>query len=666
MPVDSANIHFNEQGTPVSSDFGDVYFSNENGLEESQYVFLQHNNIPQRWQSFTRDNFVICETGFGTGLNFLLTWAAYRAEKIRPTFRLHFISTEKFPIAKVDLENALAHWPDLAPLAKELLAQYPMPEGGCHRLLFDKGQVTLDLWIGDIQNTLPQISMRKDSRVDAWYLDGFAPSKNPEMWTETLFSNMARLSHEDTTVATFTAAGLVKRGLINAGFQVQKVRGFGRKREMLQGRWRPTCPQERIFYQYQLERNCGPWYRQSAEAQEITIIGAGLAGASLALTLVQMGKQVKLYYQDEDFAQGASGNIIGGFYPHLTADYSIQSQFYALAFQFALNQYRQLFKQGYHFDHDWCGVFFPSFNEVMEKRHQNLVAKNVWCESLVYPISHQDAVTIVGLDMPYDGLFIPHGGWIKPPALVSAMLAKASASGFLQLFPNHKLESLSYDGKWQLQWSQKPDTDAPVVVIANGHEVSTIPQLACFSFSATRGQVEHLQSTTPLDKLQAVVCHKGYLTPACHGEHAMGSTYVKNDTSLVYRGKEQQQNLDTLQKALSSCDWVEQVKASNTGRAAIRCTTPDHLPLVGAVADLQQQKVQFAKYNKHHFVAEVPADLKGLYVFSGLGSRGLCTAPILAELLASQITGKHLPLSADMQAMLNPNRFMIRDLIRGK
>ncbi|XOV81297.1 MAG: bifunctional tRNA (5-methylaminomethyl-2-thiouridine)(34)-methyltransferase MnmD/FAD-dependent 5-carboxymethylaminomethyl-2-thiouridine(34) oxidoreductase MnmC [Aestuariibacter sp.] len=677
MPVKSANLHFNEQGTPVSSDFGDVYFSNDDGLKESQYVFLQHNDIPARWATHNRPEFVILETGFGTGLNFLLTWAAFRQVTTEQQFRLHFISTEKFPIARSDLQSALQSWPELALLSDALLDQYPMHESGCHRLLFDNGDIILDLWIGDILDSLPKLSSPSDGLVDAWYLDGFAPSKNPQMWTDELFRQMCRLSRNECTVATFTAAGVVKRGLISAGFNVTKAPGFGRKRDMLQGIWQPKLPPTPRMRKLWLERHLGPWQRSALNAarspdgqpseQPISIIGAGIAGASLALALTELGKTVTLYWQDKEPAQGASGNISGGFYPLLTADHSIQAQFYTLAFQFALNRYRQLMSAGYVFDHDFCGVYFPSFREPVAKRQQNLLDKDVWSHDLVHYVPAQQASSLVGLHMPYEGLFIPNGGWINPPSLVRAYLDKAKSTGLLQLLPNHQLQSLQSDNGWRLHWQDGSSSFAQSVIIANGHQSRTLPELQELPLSITRGQVEYVPSQGAISKVKRVVCHKGYLTPACNGFHALGSTYIKDDDSVRYRMEEQHMNIATLQSALQQCDWVNGIPTIEHGRAAIRCTTPDHLPLVGAVPDIAAQKVQYAELSKKKQPQNnSPIELRGLYMFTGLGSRGLCTAPILAELLASQICGKPLPLSTDMQAMVSPNRFLIRDLIRGK
>lgn len=180
--IQPANLEFNAEGTPVSRDFDDVYFSNDNGLEETRYVFLGGNHLEARFPEHPHPLFVVAESGFGTGLNFLTLWQAFdqfrEAHPQAQLQRLHFISFEKFPLTRADLALAHQHWPELAPWAEQLQAQWPLPLPGCHRLLLDEGHVTLDLWFGDINELTSQLDDSLNQKVDAWFLDGFAPAKN--------------------------------------------------------------------------------------------------------------------------------------------------------------------------------------------------------------------------------------------------------------------------------------------------------------------------------------------------------------------------------------------------------------------------------------------------------------------------------------------------------
>ncbi|WP_102796784.1 bifunctional tRNA (5-methylaminomethyl-2-thiouridine)(34)-methyltransferase MnmD/FAD-dependent 5-carboxymethylaminomethyl-2-thiouridine(34) oxidoreductase MnmC [Bowmanella denitrificans] len=659
MAIQTAQIDFNEQGTPVANAFDDVYFSNANGLEETRYVFLHNNQIPQRWQQWQNAHFIIAETGFGTGLNFLASLAAFADFRVNhpssPLKRLYFISTEKFPLSQGDLQQALNHWPVLAEYSQALLNNYPHLTAGCHRLLFTlyDADVVLDLWLGDLHELLVQWHCPPTGLVDAWFLDGFAPSKNPDMWTEQLFTHMATLGKQDCTFATFTAAGFVRRGLQQAGFAVEKRQGFGHKRDMLAGYLPSKLPQA----------DNQPWYfRRTAAHKQVAIIGAGLAGANLAYSLCQKGYQVCLY--SKAIADGASGNRQGGFYPQLHVDDNLSSRFMAQAFGFARRRYAELLTSQ-TVDHDFCGVLQIAFNAALKDKQQKLVQKGHWPANLLKPIDSRAASDIAGLDIPYPALFIQDGGWLDPAGLTQALLQTCGDN--LQIIQGKVLEELVHqDGQWQLHWQDGSHNHHPLVVLATGAESVHLPLLHNLPLRPVRGQVEHIPSLPAYTKLKTVLCHKGYMTPALNGRHAMGSTYIKQDMLCDYRSTEAEQNLAIHQQAMAGCDWAGQLITDGQGRASVRLGLPDHLPLVGAMPDLPAQSMSYANL----YLGKAPqgyaqaTDLPGLYLLMGLGSRGLCTAPLLAEMLASQLAGEPLPLDNATLAALSPNRFLIRDCQR--
>ncbi|MAI62100.1 MAG: hypothetical protein CBB87_06360 [Micavibrio sp. TMED27] len=217
-------------GTPRSKEFDDVYFSVENGLAETRYVFLKGNDLPNAWSG--RDRFVIAETGFGTGLNFLAAWKMFE-DTAEDGQELDFISVEKFPLDRQEIALYLQRWGDeFDGYLERMLEIYPALIPGFHRLNLND-HVRLTLIVDDVNYAFSHI----DAKVDAWFLDGFKPSTNPDMWSETVFENMARLSNIGSSFATFTAAGAVRRGLKSVGFDVEKVPGFGSKRDMSVGRY---------------------------------------------------------------------------------------------------------------------------------------------------------------------------------------------------------------------------------------------------------------------------------------------------------------------------------------------------------------------------------------------------------------------------------------------
>lgn len=240
-----ASLYWQSDGTPVSELFEDIYFSSGEGLAETQHVFIGGNHLPERWQCFSQDSFVIGETGFGTGLNFLAVWAAFKTFRqehpAHPLKKLRFVSVEKFPVMPADLEKAYQRLPELSLLSQELISRYPKIEKGCHQVELGNGEILLELWFSDVQEMMTKrislLNRKTYPEINAWFLDGFAPSKNPQMWQQSLFDNIAQQSKEGTSIATFTAAGFVRRGLISAGFNMKKAKGFGRKKDMLTGQY---------------------------------------------------------------------------------------------------------------------------------------------------------------------------------------------------------------------------------------------------------------------------------------------------------------------------------------------------------------------------------------------------------------------------------------------
>ncbi|WMC09275.1 bifunctional tRNA (5-methylaminomethyl-2-thiouridine)(34)-methyltransferase MnmD/FAD-dependent 5-carboxymethylaminomethyl-2-thiouridine(34) oxidoreductase MnmC [Oceanimonas pelagia] len=653
--ITTARLDWNDQGTPVATAFDDVYFSNDNGLAETRYVFLGNNGLPQRFADHDRELFVVAETGFGTGLNFLATWQAFADYKRQHpqgnTRRLHFISVEKFPLSRDDLQLALRQWPELTILSEHLLAEYPVLVDGCHRLQLAE-DVCLDLWLGDVAEVLPQMDAGLAGRVDAWYLDGFAPGKNPEMWTPELFAQLARLARSGATLATFTAAGFVRRGLIEAGFDVKRVKGFGRKREMLAGHRRSDvrapCP--------------APWYwRRPGLGEHTLIVGAGVAGAALARSLGRRGQRVTLLEQAGAPAQGASGNRQGAIYPLLNGDHDTLSQFYLPAFLYGRRALERLARRQ-PFTHDWCGVVQLAHDDKSGNKIDKLMA-GAFPFELVQPLSAEEVNNTTGIEANLPGVAYPLGGWVCPYELTAALLADA---GEIDCHFNTRVISLARNHEgWQVQTESGQSFSADNVVLANGHALTALAQTEDLALYPVRGQVNHQPSTPALTKLSTVVCYEGYLTPAWQGLHCVGASYDRRDAGLDYRNTDEADNLIKLQTTLPA---LGELKASpGEGRVGIRAACRDHLPLAGAAPDRPAQLADYADMPRRAGQAlPLAADHAGLYVLSGLGSRGMCSAPLLAELLASQILNEPLPLGRELLDALNPNRHWLRKLLKGK
>ncbi len=656
--VPSASINWQDQ-TPSSTDFNDIYYSREHGLAESRHVFLQQNRIPERFQSHCDDSFCVVETGFGSGLNFLATWQAwhnYQAAKPR----LHFISIEQYPLTKTDLRKALANWPELADFSNALIAQYPAPLPGVHRLVFADGEVTLDLYYEEVLDALTELSQNPTPIANAWYLDGFSPDKNSAMWRDAVFIKMSLCSKDDATVGTFTAAGFVRRGLAGAGFSMEKTPGFGRKREQLRGDFlhRPAKPAPGFT----------PWHHLVSDAKptRCIVLGAGLAGASAAAALAERGVCVTVL-EKNTVASAASGNQQGILYTRLSLKHSPLQDFALHSFGFAVRHYQRLFAQHQlepERDGQLCGSFHPQHDNGFLDQ---LAPRLATLPEIAQVLSAQQASAILGVEQTQAGIFFPLSGWLNPQAVCRALLDHPlihlqEHCGALSLSNVNKQWNL-YDDKQQMIAS------AGHVVVATGNGAAQEPWLSWLPLRAIRGQVSHIPAQS-LPPIHSALCAKGYIAPARAGVHCIGASFDIDDTDLTLRKSDHRANLDKLAAAIPA--WQDSINALNPrqleGRAALRCTSPDYLPIVGAVPDRTAFLHDYGALRKNARTAinRPSSYLPGLYISTAHGSRGLTSTPLAGQLLASMICGEPLPLPGYLQQALAPGRFIMRDLARNR
>ncbi len=664
--IKNAELGWNESGTPVSDQFDDVYFSNVNGLEETRYVFLKKNHLPERWQEFDQRRFVIGETGFGTGLNFLAVWQWFsefrRAHPEATLKELHFVSFEKYPLSQADLKKAHQAWPELAAYAEQLQKHYPPAVPECHRIVLEDGAITLDLWFGDIKDCMPQVPYGESGLVDAWFLDGFAPSKNPEMWNQDLFNGMAKLAKLDCTVATFTAAGFVRRGLMEAGFSMTKVKGFGTKREMIAG----------VMEQRHTLSNHLPWFNRAAASQHdsIAIIGGGIASAALAKALNRRGQNVTLYCKDTQPAEGASGNRQGAVYPLLNGSHTGVSRVFAPAFLFARQFVEQAATQ-IRFDHDWCGVTQLMWDDKSTAKLERILEGN-FTPDLVQKLSAEETNQTLGLPVDMASLHYPLGGWLCPAELTRGLVEHLKKEENFEAKFGHTVETLTWNESSQV-WiltANGQQFEHNTVVIANGHEFQTLHQTADLPMGQVKGQVSHAPSNDTIAKLKTVLCYDGYMTPVNpNNQHlCIGASYDRNHLDYEFDANAQQDNLDKLVKCIPNQTWTKNVDTTgNLSRQGIRCVSRDHLPFVGNVADFEIVKNQYTElHNQKAEDVEPIHHYPNLFCLLGLGSRGLSSAPLMAEILASQICGDPLPMPVDVLTELHPSRMWVRKLRKGK
>lgn len=545
--------------------------------------------------------------------------------------------------------------PELAPWAEQLQAQWPPHLGGCHRLLLDGGRVTLDLWLGDINDLTDKLDDSMNQKVDAWFLDGFAPAKNPDMWSQHLFNAMARLARPGATLATFTSAGFVRRGLQEAGFTMQKTKGFGRKRDMLVGRMDQTLE---IPAQT-------PWFSRSAStSREVAIVGGGIASALLSLALLHRGWQVTLYCADDAPAKGASGNRQGALYPLLSAHDPALSQFFPAAFTFARRLYDAL---PVAFDHDWCGVTQLGWDEKSQQKIAHMLSLGLPLE-IARAVNAQQITETAGVDTGCDGIHYPLGGWLCPADLTTAAIALAQSRG-LTVHYSRQVASLHHTEHWNLHFTTGDVAQHTCVVLANGHPISQFNQTEKLPLYPVGGQVSHIPTSPALEKLQQVLCYDGYLTPQnpSNGHHCIGASYHRGETDMRYSEDDQQQNRQRLLNCFPQADWAKEVDISaGDARCGVRCATRDHLPMAGNVPDYEATLEAYQDLAENRDTEVSAPVYTQLFMLGGLGSRGLCSAPLLAEVLAAQMSDEPVPLDSVTLAGLNPNRLWVRKLLKGK
>ncbi|RON53573.1 bifunctional tRNA (5-methylaminomethyl-2-thiouridine)(34)-methyltransferase MnmD/FAD-dependent 5-carboxymethylaminomethyl-2-thiouridine(34) oxidoreductase MnmC [Pseudomonas frederiksbergensis] len=652
----NAQLDWDDQGRPYSRVFDDVYFSDLSGLDETRYVFIEQNRLKERFAALPADGrLVIGETGFGTGLNFLCAWQLFEEQAVAGA-RLHFVSVEKYPLTAPDLKRALALWPELKPFADQLLAQYVAIHQGFQRLVMDNGRVTLTLLIGDALEQLPQL----DAQIDAWFLDGFAPAKNPDMWTAELFAELARLAAPDSTISTFTSTGWVRRLLNAAGFKMKRTPGIGHKWEILRGAfvgWPAETP---------APMPAKPWFARPAPnngERHALVIGAGLAGCASAASLAARGWQVSLMERHADIAQEASGNPQGVLYLKLSAHGTALSQLIVSGFGHTRRVLEQLHRG---VDWDGCGVLQLAFNAKEAERQAQLAA--AFPADLLHILDQAQAETRAGIALAHGGLFYPEGGWVHPPALCQW---QASRPNVQLLTHRDVLELRKVDDQWQAWDGDTLLASAPVVVLAGAAEIKRFAQSADLPLKRIRGQITRLAQTNESQSLATVVCAEGYVAPARLGEHTLGASFDFTSDDLTPTTAEHLGNLQLLEEI--SSDLVTRLHADQLdadqlqGRAAFRCTSSDYLPIVGPLADGQAFNQAYAALSKDaRQVPDVQCPwLDGLYVNSGHGSRGLITAPLSGELLAAWLENEPLPLPRSVAEACHPNRFALRRLIRG-
>lgn len=620
-----------EDGTLFAPQFGDVYFQAD-GLRESEHVFVQGNDLAERFAALRpTEAFTIAETGFGTGLNFLAAWRCFRLHAPAAA-RLHFISFEAHPLTASTRVAALTRFPELAAEARALGSAIDPSRTGFCRHAFDDGRVVLLLSHGDAAEGIASSTFE----ADAWFLDGFAPSKNPELWQPELLRAVAARTRTCGSFSTFTVAGVVRRGLEAAGFALARRPGFGQKREMLTGHLADRRADDRPA-----------WCRlpRFERPEHVTVAGAGLAGAGAARALADRGVTVTVL-DPGGIAPGASGHALAVLQPRIGDE--PDARFVTAAFAFT----RRFIDEHARAEVIAAeGVLHPALDpeeaETLRARlARHAEARESEARSPATWLDREACVALAGADVaPAGGLSIPDGAVVRPAALCAALLGHPGIT-----LERRSLDRLG-DGSFVLAHS-----------LAAERLCEELP------LRAARGQLTHLAAGADDTPPRVVLCHQGYLTPAVDGIRAAGSTYAFDERSDVPDAADDQRNVIRHRVSFPSCSEAldQPVVGADTG---VRALTPDRLPYVGPLPDvpacLQSYGTLWRGGRAPQTVEPVQSTTPGVFVSLGHGSRGVATGPFAGEILAALWCGEPIPLPPDLVARVLPIRVLRRAVSQG-
>ena len=648
-------------GTPRSRKFDDDYYSPEDGLAESNYVFIEGGHVINRMQTLrSGETLVIGELGLGTALNLALivqTWSRHGPAGAR----CHVITVEKYPLSRSQLRATSAQWTALTQEFENILTRWPSPIPGCHRRSELIDGLTVDFWWEDVSDALDDLESYGNRWVDVWFLDGFTPSRNEAMWTGDVLRRVANLSCDSAHLATFTASGDVHRSLQRVGFRVSKRPGFGRKRECLRGvldssqtsnnehavRVRPTAWDQ-------------PNHIQDPES--CLVIGAGLAGSHIARRLAERNCKVTVLERGT-IGSGGSTQPQGVIYTRPSHRHSNLADFSLTAYEFSVDHHQRKFREGLlteGVDGELSGYLQLASDDVLER----LAVAFDDEDSPLKVVTREAASSIAGVALNQGAQHYPDSGWLHPNAICTELLAHPNIT-VIEGLGDMKLRHGDGDQWFAIAATGDCVATGDTAVVATAWEAVEGARLDWLPLQPIRGQTTLLSSQGALKNLKCTVCHAGYTPPAKGNQHSIGATYGVNETSTEERAADHETNIQQLRSNVPSLNSSISPD-SHTGQAAVRCATADYLPIAGAVPDETEFMTAYEglRHDRKRLINEKQPNIKGLYVLTGLGSRGLTSAPLLSELLVSQMMNLPPPMTRYLHQAVSPARFLKRRLVK--
>ena len=631
-PIVPAALAFNDDGLPYSRDYRDIYHPSAGAFTQARHVFIGGNELPMRWQG--RDRFVVLETGFGLGNNFLATWQAWRDDPQRCA-QLCFISVEQHPLTRGDLERVQRACPS-PELAAALVQAWPPLTPNLHRLMLDDGRVQLLLALGDVQAWLPELV----ASVDAFDLDGFAPATNPRMWDARVCKALGHLAAPGATLATWSAARALREGLASAGFEVRLGTGAGGKRDITLARYAPAFTPPRA------PARMSP---RAAIDTHALIIGGGLAGCAAACALAEHGWCSTVLERHAQIAAEASGNPAGLFHGIVNAHDGVHARFNRAA-SLAAREAVQIAIDRYGVAGNAAGLLRLE-TTLDAPRMRELLHRPGLPPDFVQALAADEASRHAGIALAHPAWFYPAGGWVQPAGLARAYLERAAP----RVERRHGVEvhALERAGdQWRALDAQgRVIAQSPTVVLANAGDALRLLGDPGWPIEKVRGQISLMKvGTFPLPRMP--VAGAGYLLTEIDGRAMFGATAQPGDDDAAVRRSDHVLNIAQLDRLIGRSSAID--PDALQGRTAWRWSSTDRLPVIGAVPDTMAPST--ARLDQPRFVPRLP----GLFVFTALGSRGITWSALGARVLAASITGAPVPLEASLIDAIDPARFVSR------
>jgi tRNA 5-methylaminomethyl-2-thiouridine biosynthesis bifunctional protein len=621
LPHDGANYRLDEavvsmrNGVLRADDFDDMYFAARDGLAESRHVFIDGTNFAETLHR--HKHLTIAETGFGSGLNFLAVLdVLQKFPDYQPDYQIDYIAFESRPLPADVIARTHAGFPSLAAHSIALLDNLPPRWPGLHLCHFNQGQVRLHLRYGEAEDCLAQSRFC----ADIWFLDGFAPAKNPDMWSDAVLAHIGRLTRAGGRLASFTAARMVRDGLSAAGFAINKKPGFGDKRDMITGVKTGVKPP--IQTVPASPKRTAPEKKPPEKKPHVGIIGGGISGASVAAGLRHRRIAATILDAGPRLATAASGNRLALLSPRLSVDHNAASQLSACCLAYAAKCSDQAAASiaGKVVSLDW-----PE----REASRQDKFRRQYWPDDLLRAGDASAATVAAGMAMPTGGVVHDYGRVIDP-----ARLCHYLAGDTPTIFDSEITQMSRRDSALILDIKDGRQYAFDVIVLATGAslpDILTLLSIDGVRIDVTSGQVSHIPEQPGLADLQAGLSFGGYLTPSHNGFHELGATFDRSgcgdfdDAAFAHN-----RNLlpPALQRLFGHLD-------SAGGRISQRASAPDRNPVMGRLDD-------------------------GIYLLGAVGARGFTLAPLLGEYLAAEIAAMPNCLSHHMQATLDPFRFRLR------